>query len=102
MASSLDGVSSPPASSKDVPKIHAGVAPLRTGQGSSYFWRRLHSLSGIIPVGAFLLEHIFFSNAIAINGPQAYARQVKLLCSLPLVVVLYAFAIWLPITFRGL
>ncbi|HTD25065.1 MAG TPA: succinate dehydrogenase cytochrome b558 subunit [Terriglobales bacterium] len=102
MASSPAGVSSPPASSKDVPKIHAGVAPLRTGQGSSYFWRRLHSLSGIIPVGAFLLEHILFSNAMAINGPQAYARQVRFLGSLPLVVMLEAFGIWLPITFHGL
>jgi succinate dehydrogenase / fumarate reductase cytochrome b subunit len=75
---------------------------LRAGQGSSYFWRRLHSLSGIIPVGAFLLEHILFSNAMAINGPQAYANQVRFLGSLPLVIVLEAFGIWLPVTFHGL
>jgi len=53
-------------------------------------------------VGAFLIEHILLSNATAINGPAAYARQVKFLGSLPLVIVLEAFGIWLPIAFHGL
>jgi succinate dehydrogenase / fumarate reductase, cytochrome b subunit len=32
-----------------------GVQPLRAGQGNSFLWRKLHSLSGIIPIGAFLV-----------------------------------------------
>ena len=56
-----------------------GVAPLRAGQGSSFVLRRLHSLTGIIPVGAFLFEHILISNSTAISGPDAYARQVSFL-----------------------
>jgi succinate dehydrogenase / fumarate reductase cytochrome b subunit len=83
-------------------RISPGVAPLRTGQGYSFFLRRLHSLTGIIPVGAFLLEHILFSNAVAINGPRPYAEQVKLLGSLPLVLFLEAFGIWLPIAYHAL
>jgi len=82
-------------------KLYAGVAPLRASQGHSFFWRRLHSLSGIVPIGAFLIEHILFSNAIAINGPAAYARQVRFLGSLPLVTVVEATFIWLPILFHG-
>ena len=39
-----------------------GVAPLRAGQGTSFFLRRLHSFTGIVPVGAFLFEHILISN----------------------------------------
>ena len=54
-------------------EVRPGVAPLRAGQGISFFLRRLHSLSGIVPVGAFLIEHILISNSIAINGPMAYA-----------------------------
>jgi succinate dehydrogenase cytochrome b subunit len=77
------------------------VAPLRAGQGYSFLLRRLHSLSGIIPVGAFLFEHILISNATAINGPAAYARQVRFLASLPLVPVLELFGIWLPILFHA-
>jgi succinate dehydrogenase / fumarate reductase cytochrome b subunit len=86
-----------------VTKIAAhGVAPLRAGQGSSFVLRRLHSLSGIIPVGAFLFEHILISNSTAISGPDAYARQVSFLANLPLVFFLELFGIWLPILFHGL
>jgi len=79
-----------------------GVAPLRAGQGHSFFWRRLHSLSGIVPIGAFLIEHILVSNATAMNGPVAYANQVKFLGSLPLVIVLEAVGIWIPILYHSL
>lgn len=82
--------------------IAPGVAPLRAGQGHSFLLRRLHSLSGIVPVGAFLVEHILVSNATAINGPEAYANQVKFLGSLPMVLFLEAFGIWLPILFHAL
>ena len=35
------------------------------------FWaRRLHSLSGVIPIGAFLVEH-FFTNSFSRQGPEA-------------------------------
>ena len=79
-----------------------GVAPLRAGQGVSFFLRRLHSLSGIVPVGAFLFEHILISNSTAISGPDAYARQVSFLANLPLVFFLELFGIWLPIAFHAL
>src|SRR5215470_18564806 len=78
-----------------------GVHPLRAGQGHEFFWRRLHSLSGIVPVGAFLFEHILISNSTALNGPEAYANQVKFLGSLPLVVAVEAIFIWIPILFHG-
>jgi len=78
-----------------------GVAPLRAGEGHEFLLRRLHSLSGIIPVGAFLAEHILVSNAVAINGPVAYARQVQFLGGLPMVFWLELFGIWLPILFHG-
>jgi succinate dehydrogenase / fumarate reductase cytochrome b subunit len=82
--------------------VKGGVAPLRAGQGYSFWLRRLHSLTGIIPVGAFLFEHILISNASAIGGPLAYARQVRFLASLPLVPILELFGIWLPILFHAL
>ena len=83
-------------------KIEDGVAALRAAQGSEFFWRRLHSLTGIIPIGVFLLEHILFSNATALNGPEAYANTVRFLGSLPLVTAIEAIGIWIPIAFHGL
>ena len=88
--------------SSTAPVVAHGVAPLRAGQGYSFLLRRLHSLSGIVPVGAFLFEHILVSNSTAITGPDAYARQVSFLANLPLVFFLELFGIWLPILFHAL
>ena len=81
--------------------VERGVAPLRAGQGRSFLLRRLHSLSGIVPIGLFLIEH-FVSNAFATNGPEAYAKQVAFLSSFPFVVGLELFGIWLPILYHAL
>ncbi len=81
--------------------IRPGVAPLRSGQGYSFLLRRLHSLSGIVPVGLFLIEH-FISNAFATRGPSAYTKQVELLSSFPFVLGLELFGIWLPILYHAL
>jgi succinate dehydrogenase / fumarate reductase cytochrome b subunit len=78
-----------------------GVQPLRAGEGHSFLWRKLHSLSGIIPIGAFLIEHIV-SNFETWNGPLAYAKQVLFLNSLPLVRVLEWAFIFIPLAFHAL
>ncbi|MEO8727198.1 MAG: succinate dehydrogenase [Acidobacteriaceae bacterium] len=77
-----------------------GPAPLRPGHGHSFFWRRLHSLSGIVPIGVFLIEH-YVSNAAAEGGPHAYALQVKFLNSLPFVFLLELFGIWIPLAYHA-
>lgn len=87
--------------SSTAPMVKGGVAPLRAGEGYSFLLRRLHSLSGIVPVGAFLIEH-FISNAFATNGPAAYAKQVELLSGFPFVFFLELFLIWIPIGYHAL
>lgn len=82
------------------PRVARGVAPLRAGQGSSFFWRRLHSLTGIVPIGVFLLEH-FVSNLEALGGPAAYAAQVKFLNSLPFRNVLEWVGIFIPLAYHA-
>ena len=83
------------------PTLRPGVQPLRAGQGSSFIWRKLHSLLGIIPLGAFFLEHLL-SNFEALKGPIAYGAQVKFINSLPLVRLLEWVFIFLPILYHGL
>jgi len=78
-----------------------GVQPLRAGEGHSFFWRKLHSLTGIIPIGAFLVEHII-SNFETWNGPLAYAQQVKFLNGLPLVRILEWAFIFIPLLYHAL
>src|SRR5215469_8472845 len=81
--------------------VERGVQPIRAGQGQSFLLRRLHSLSGIVPVGVFLIEH-FFSNAFATNGPCAYAEQVKFLTGLPFVLALEIVGIYIPLLYHSL
>ena len=54
------------------PAIPEGVAPLRAGEGRSFLLRRLHSLSGIIPVGAFLFEHAW---RCTVQPRQPFAKR---------------------------
>src|SRR3984957_6839832 len=81
--------------------IKRGVQPLRAGQGNTFILRKLHSLLGVIPIGAFLIEHLL-SNFEAYKGPIAYGAQVKFLNSLPMVRVLEWVFIFLPILYHGL
>ncbi len=81
--------------------VDKGVAPLRAGQGYSFVLRRLHSLTGIIPIGAFLIEH-FISNSESMHGVLAYNDQVKFLTSLPFVHVLEWVFIFIPLLYHGL
>jgi succinate dehydrogenase / fumarate reductase cytochrome b subunit len=81
--------------------VKRGVQPLRAGQGNTFILRKLHSLLGIIPIGAFFLEHLL-SNFEALKGPAAYGAQVKFLNSLPMVRVLEWVFIFLPILYHGL
>jgi succinate dehydrogenase / fumarate reductase cytochrome b subunit len=88
------------AQSSAAPTVHRGVQPLRAGQGNSFIWRRLHSLLGVIPIGAFLIEHLL-SNFEALKGPAAYGGQVKFLNNLPLVRVLEWVFIFLPLIYHA-
>lgn len=66
----------------------------------SYFWDKLHSLSGIIPIGAFLAEH-FWSNAYALVSVERYNRISYDLQTIPWRVPVEAVFIWIPILFHG-
>ncbi|MBP1611412.1 MAG: succinate dehydrogenase subunit, partial [Acidobacteria bacterium] len=62
--------------------------------------RRLQSLTGVVPVGVFLLEH-WFTNAFALGGAAAYNEKVEFLRSLPYLFLLEVFGIFLPIAFHA-
>lgn len=66
----------------------------------SFFWRKLHSLSGIFPIGAFLAEH-FWSNSYALVSVAKYNQASRELQTIPWKVFVEAGFIWLPILFHG-
>jgi succinate dehydrogenase / fumarate reductase cytochrome b subunit len=60
------------------------------------FWRRLHVLTGVVPVALFLIAHIA-TNAAAIAGAGAYNGLAQRLEALPLVRTVEMLAIAVPI-----
>jgi len=66
-----------------------------------FILRRLHSISGIFPIGIFLTFHLSANNA-AIKGPDAFNFVIKTLRSLPFLELLEIILIGLPILFHGL
>ncbi|MEF3307045.1 succinate dehydrogenase cytochrome b558 subunit [Paenibacillus sp. GYB003] len=69
--------------------------------GNSYYYRKLHSLLGVIPVGFFLVEHLITNYEAFNGGHQAFIDSVRWLNSLPLIFFLELFGIWLPILYHG-
>lgn len=65
-----------------------------------FLLRRLHSLTGVVPLGAFLAEH-FFTNAKAALGPAAYDKAVADIQGLPLLIFIEVFGIFLPLVFHA-
>ncbi|MFH1539766.1 MAG: succinate dehydrogenase [bacterium] len=66
-----------------------------------YILRKLHSISGILPVGVFLLEHLF-TNSFAIQGAESYDGKIEFLQSFPYLVLFELVFIIVPILFHGI
>ena len=69
-------------------------------QDHSFLWRRLHSLSGIVPIGAFLIQHIY-GQVLALKGPKAYNDHTEFLVSIPFLIAVETALIFGPIAFHG-
>lgn len=67
---------------------------------SAYVLRRLHSLTGVVPVGVFLVMHLW-TNASALGGPEAFDHAVGRIQALPMLWALEAFGIFLPLAFHA-
>ena len=66
-----------------------------TRPDTSYFLRKLHSFTGILPVGAFLAEH-FWSNSSALVSAEKYNATSQELQTIPFRLMVEWGAIFLP------
>jgi succinate dehydrogenase / fumarate reductase, cytochrome b subunit len=62
--------------------------------------KKLHQLTGVLPIGAFLLEH-FYTNSYAALGPEAFNQAVATLQGLPYLLGIETVFIFLPLLFHG-
>lgn len=70
-------------------------------KNNHFFWRRLHSLTGIIPVGGFMVFHLY-ENWHAHLGAEAYNETVRAINSLPMLPILELVGIFIPLYFHAL
>jgi succinate dehydrogenase / fumarate reductase cytochrome b subunit len=56
----------------------AAQTPARSTSQTHFFLRKLHSLTGIVPIGGYLLFHIYENLKVALpNGPAAYDEVIE-------------------------
>lgn len=65
-----------------------------------FLLRRLHSLLGIVPIGLFLVQHLFI-NHFATQGVEAFNNASHFMANLPFVIFLEIFVIYLPIMYHA-
>jgi succinate dehydrogenase / fumarate reductase cytochrome b subunit len=65
-----------------------------------FYWRRLHSLLGIIPVGLFVTQHLLI-NFQATHGAEAFNTASGFMGNLPFLWFLEWFVIYIPLMFHA-
>ncbi len=65
-----------------------------------FLLRRLHSLSGVVPVGVFLCEHLW-TNAAVLGGRAPFDHAVGDIQRMPFLPLIEVFGIFLPLLFHA-
>jgi len=66
----------------------------------TFVLRKLHQLTGIVPLGLFLLEH-FYTNSKALAGPADFNGAVKDLQSIPYILLVEIGGIFIPLVYHA-
>lgn len=88
----------------------ASTSPL---ERHAFLLRRLHSLSGIAPIGLFLVSHLLTNSSIVWGlmdsrkaahghaGVATFQHEVDFIHSIPFLLIIEVFGLWLPIAFHA-
>jgi succinate dehydrogenase / fumarate reductase, cytochrome b subunit len=66
----------------------------------TFVLRKLHQLSGIVPLGIFLLEH-FYTNSKALDGAAHFNEAVQGLQSIPYILFIEVGGIFIPLIYHA-
>ena len=68
----------------------------------NFFWHKLHSLTGIIPVGFYVFQHIAL-NSFSLAGPDKYNSVSGFFYNMPAHILwtIEIVVIWLPLLFHS-
>lgn len=68
---------------------------------STFLLRKLHQITGIIPLGIFFFVHMF-TNSKAVNGEAAFEKAVQDIHDLPYLLFIEIFGIFIPLLFHSI
>lgn len=66
----------------------------------TFLLRKLHQLTGIVPLGLFFFVHMF-TNSKAMNGEANFEKAVQEIHDIPFLLFLEIFGIFLPLLFHS-
>ena len=66
----------------------------------TFLLRKLHQITGIVPLGFFFFAHMF-TNAKAMNGAEVFNDAVADIHHLPFLLFIEIFGIFLPLLFHS-
>lgn len=69
-------------------------------ENREYFYRRLHSLLGVVPIGIFVVQHLIVNHFI-VYGEESFNKAAGFMGNLPFVLALEIFVIYLPLIFHA-
>lgn len=83
-------------------------------QRHHFLLRRLHSLTGVMPIGVFLISHLTTNSSVVwgmLNaskyeglhpGAGTFQHEVNFIHSIPFLLLIEIFGLWLPIAFHSI
>lgn len=66
----------------------------------TFLLRKLHQLTGIVPLGAFFLVHMY-TNSTSMSGPAVFNKHVQDIHHIPYLLFVEIFGIFLPLLFHS-
>jgi succinate dehydrogenase / fumarate reductase cytochrome b subunit len=67
----------------------------------TFLLRKLHQLTGIVPLGIFFLFHMY-TNSAAMNGAKVFNDHVQDIHHMPYLIFIEIFGIFLPLLFHSI
>ncbi len=67
---------------------------------NTFLLRKLHQLTGIVPLGLFFFVHMY-TNSTAMNGAAVFNKHVQDIHDIPYLLLIEIFGIFLPLLFHS-
>ena len=68
---------------------------------NTFLLRKLHQLTGIVPLGIFFFVHMY-TNSAAMNGAKSFNKHVQDIHDMPYLIFIEIFGIFIPLLFHSI